>query len=1291
MAAVVLELLLCGELAPAEALPWLRVQDGELSDKLLAYNSQRKDFVPFLLNFLREQTNQLIPNGPPTPAKTSSAKGLKPAGCPQNRDDSSQTVRRISNSQTPRGTKTQLFPDTPNSSFNSSASFQSPSPSGSSFFSKLNSDVNCAVSPVSPDLSNSTPLRYGERRLTQRASLGQFIVQSPENQFQRRAKKKNFLVAGRQGTKDLGRSAAEEDGAQWNANRRNVEFVSTSQTAAQLNIYNLEEFPPVGATALGSKTKPSRRINPTPVSVERLQSRPKKCFTSTPLSQPLSSTHSTGATSEALGAGPEGLGPSIPSSNLQEEREMLKIERSKLLQQSPVLDPATPIKCQYGRSFSVSSDSIAVCADVSKVSHRKQLDVLAQLYSACISGNLVPNIFLELFFILQLLTSRGGTSTDDLEDGVEYATERKYVEMQYFRSVHNCIYFAVRVLERQFTIISYLDKGTIRLLGENDRIGMFSASLRDQLSRAYEACTAQVSLAVPSVIPSVPFEPETDNRSNFTSDRAFQNFKKQRDVFYELLREWEDEHANPGWEFERAMGLRIRNMMINLSTACNHSHFARLFQKQVIRMCKGTVGTHIGREHPDQDVLDIFGTDNLTKLKRLQERFVAPQNIGGPCPPPAFSGCQVFFRDFLLCAGSHQLNQHLSDTLCQQILELDSITILRHKSSGGEADMDEQDEKEHFVSVLMTARLLAKFLGFLTFLPYRTGDRPTREMQEASISLRNKSVPVLNIYDLVRSSIKNRRTILTVPWVVEFLSMMDHVAPFLDCYNKVFTLILHLYRRLILTSERKEHYLNKLLILAVLGWLFQIPTVPEEIFFDEEKIDEFGINTLDQGLDSVPLVDQQLLYLCCPYLCELRKLLASYVAGNGIKNGGYMRKITPTSAEPTVPALAQSQQRLQAELEEAFFHNQPPSLRKTVEFVAERVGSNCVKHIKATLVSELVRRGTAMLQSEMKDEESNLPKLLEAVTHQLCEEGRQAVAKGSEFCSRKGPEAIRVLLPGETSASVLRTAEDIATRLATEKACTWLSANTTALIKKEMALSFERLKKSQTMQSANAAEVSGVTEGCPQDCKHNAPSPSQIASEFKELLSITLGPRHSDETVGHTELDNLLRRLSRTLRCRQYICPVIEQALARYTVELASLLIAGEVPLSDPTREDSREETSHHRSVQHLLRLLLALWKNDFCVPVPLQLMFSEKNISYTVWTQNQKSWWNELSFLIHSLTEWGLMKAVEIECCWRGLSQKHWPQDFINVIESVLKMCSDLPKTDTMEDQKPNETRYTE
>jgi len=41
----------------------------------------------------------------------------------------------------------------------------------------------------------------------------------------------------------------------------------------------------------------------------------------------------------------------------------------------------------------------------------------------------------------------------------------------------------------------------------------------------------------------------------------------------------------------------------------------------------------------------------------------------------------------------------------------------------------------------------------------------------------------------------------------------------------------------------------------------------------------------------------------------------------------------------------------QLQLEEAFFHGQPASTRKTVDFVSERVASTCVKHICNTLLT----------------------------------------------------------------------------------------------------------------------------------------------------------------------------------------------------------------------------------------------------------------------------------------------------------------------------------------------------
>uniref|UniRef100_A0A8C8EBB3 Codanin-1 C-terminal domain-containing protein n=1 Tax=Otus sunia TaxID=257818 RepID=A0A8C8EBB3_9STRI len=1164
---------------------------------LVSLSLLQKDFVPFLLNFLREQTSQILTNGPSTPAKTPNSKA-----------------------------------------------------SGSQ--------------------------RTGsERRAGHKASLGSFLTATPDALPARRGRRKggsSVGASGRQVARDLGRSLAEEedgknDSASWSGGRRKrseVPLVSARSPPSQLNLNNLEEFPPMGGWLLGSlgrtALKPSRRINPTPVSAERPLSKPKMCFTSTPVSQSPAARFSSGTSLEAFTAVQEGNLTSVISNSLQEEREMLKKERCKLLHQasSPAgisLDPGTPTKPSYTRSASLPAEShLVTCANPTKVSCKKQLECLAQLYSSCIAENLVPNIFLELFFVLQLLTSKGTSTAEDGDSDLE-DNERNASGRQHFRSVHNCVYFAVQVLDYQYEVISQLEKGMLKLLAENERIASFSPTLHERLRQAYESSTAKVSLLLPCSVQSVSFQPETDNRSNFPSDRAFHIFKKQRDIFYELLREWEDNHEKSGWDFERVLGNKIRAMMAHLSATCNHSHFARLFQKQLTQMCKGPIGGGASwGDTPDQDVLNMLGSDNLSRLKRLQERFVVPQSIRGPCPPPSFPGCQQFFRDFILSAGSYQFNQHLMDSLCLKILELNGLTLVEHEHNDGEADMDEQDEKKRFTVVLLSLRLLAKFLGFLVFLPYRTVEQPTRDLQDSAVALRNQTLPVLDVLKLLRQSIRDQRSILTIPWIVEYLSLVDHIAPFLDYYRKVFCLLLQVYRLMVLSEDKEMSFLNKLLILAVLGWLFQVGSCV--LFCSCSVLSAFPSFSHQ---DSVPLVDQQLLYTCCPYLGELRKLLASFVAGNGAKNGGFIRKITPTAAESLAPKTSVTQRKLQVELEQAFFHNQPPSLRRTVEFVAERVGSNCVKHIKATLVAELVQRAEVMLQDKVKEEDANHDKLLEEVCTHLYEEGAQALIKGREFCKKKGPEAVRVLLPEETSAAVLNSAEDIAVELATEKACGWLSANIAALIKREVKATFSRMLKVPGLPLPGEDALESRRD-CPPGCQHCAPFPSQIINEIKvhsDVLCVAVGPRDEDEVIDCLWLECLLGRLSQTLRCRKFMCPTSEQQLAKCTVELASLLVSDRVPLNlgiKPPEKSSERLRVKNNPTYGLLKLLLSVWKEDFGTPVPVQLMFSKKNMGYLAEVQHRE--WDLFLFILNGLVEHELMRTGEVESCLRSLRELPWP-----------------------------------
>ncbi|XP_047467930.1 codanin-1 [Mugil cephalus] len=1319
--AALLESLLSQKVDIIKVVDWLK--DVEKGDKLSfsepGVTVHKQEFVPFLLNFLREQSSQALTHGPATPAKTPSRS--KPASQTQGFSDRRGCRSAAGGGGGGGGTRSasrvQLF--SPATSVSPGNELDAAGQSGSHCL----SGVSAFSSPsFSSTWSPASRPSGSDRRSSQKISLGDYMVSPPDlhnspNLQSQKARKKSggSMAVGGQGRHGGGRGGhhGDESGRWEPGGRRStrggggfgrINEEISPPSVGQLNFNNLEDFPPVGSSPISPATsKPSRRINPTPVSTERPHSKPKTCFTSTPFSK--SSSPLSGG--EAL----EGSMATVSPLSLQEERELLKREKTKRAQHvsSPLPSPLehfTPTKTGLRTISKVTPDVQTTCPEPSKVTFSLELDLLAELYCTCLSENLVPNIFLELFFVMQLLTSRSPHTQDGDDEQESLCTENSDIlEKSYLRHVHNCVYFAVKVLENQFPLVAHLDKCTLRLLAENERVASFSPDLRDRLTQAQDRSTAKLSPSVSTFIHSVPFQPATDNRSNFGSDKAFHTFKKQRDIFYEVLREWEDFHKEPGWNFDSALGSRIRGMMSQLTLAGNHSHFSRLFLKQLIQMCKGSRVNSSPGDTPDADLLGMLGADSLGRLKRLEERLIQPHGVAGPCPPPSFSGHQEFFRDFLQTASCCQLNQHLQDSLCQQLLQLDEVSILSPPASVGEGeeeedgDMEQQDEKQRFSSVLLLARLLAKFLGFISFLPYQTSERPSREIQETAIALRTKSVPVLDVCAVLSNSIRRRRTILTVPWLVEFLSMLDFIGPLLLCYRTVLGTLLILYRRMVLSRCEEMCYLNKLLMVSVLGWLFQIPVIPEDIFFTSEftdvaKMEDSSINAT--GLDCIPLVDQQLLYTCCPFLGEFRKLLAAFVSGSTAKSGGIIRKITPTSAElKDTPTANRSQQKLQVDLEQAFFHNQPPSLRRTVEFVAERVGSNAVKHMKATLVSELVDRGEKMLRDGLGSPNPNPSKLNDSICAQLCEAGLEALSRASRFCCEKSPEAIRILLPDETSPAVLTTSENITKRLATEKACSWLSANITALVRREWKSRYDRVMKAlgspvaPDAADADRAVVELVAQAqattpkrkqgsenatsCPPHCDHSAPLPSDVLIEIKEWLSIAVGPRTDKELPTDSQLETLLHRVGGTLACRKFLTVLSEQMLLNSTVLLACKLVSGELPLSRGSGVVVGPGSGSEPPVTALLEQLAELWKRDCCSSAPLHLLFAPLTVKAVLKASDTE--WKNYLFLVRGLVDRRVLREEDVTSHWKKLNLPALPPKLMEKFQ--LQSQSPKPPTE--------------
>ena len=57
-----------------------------------------------------------------------------------------------------------------------------------------------------------------------------------------------------------------------------------------------------------------------------------------------------------------------------------------------------------------------------------------------------------------------------------------------------------------------------------------------------------------------------------------------------------------------------------------------------------------------------------------------------------------------------------------------------------------------------------------------------------------QSAPVLDVCGLLRRCVGRGRAVLTLPWMVEFLSMMDFTGPLLPCYRSALGSLLLLYR-----------------------------------------------------------------------------------------------------------------------------------------------------------------------------------------------------------------------------------------------------------------------------------------------------------------------------------------------------------------------------------------------------------------------------------------------------------------------------------------------------------------
>ena len=100
--------------------------------------------------------------------------------------------------------------------------------------------------------------------------------------------------------------------------------------------------------------------------------------------------------------------------------------------------------------------------------------------------------------------------------------------------------------------------------------------------------------------------------------------------------------------------------------------------------------------------------------------------------------------------------------------------------------------KDLIEDILLRLRILGKFLGYLVFYPYQYSI--SGNFVKELVSIRNNSIIPINLQLYIERAISKKHLIITIPFVVEFLSMMDEHAILIDSIQHTVSMLIMIFK-----------------------------------------------------------------------------------------------------------------------------------------------------------------------------------------------------------------------------------------------------------------------------------------------------------------------------------------------------------------------------------------------------------------------------------------------------------------------------------------------------------------
>lgn len=400
---------------------------------------------------------------------------------------------------------------------------------------------------------------------------------------------------------------------------------------------------------------------------------------------------------------------------------------------------------------------------------------------------------------------------------------------------------------------------------------------------------------------------------------------------------------------------------------------------------------------------------------------------------------------------------------------------------------------------------------------------------------------------------------MTIPWLVEYLAMLDFITIRLDYYRELFQLLYTVYMKVNIVNDRVSLCVmptSKFIIRACLGWLFEHPEIPEDYYnLNNKTVALKAIENVTPAVAQLNPYLETILNAACPFLADFRVSMMPQRTTKAVSRTGRYRHITTKFQDKAVAQQTKVQDNKER-LIQAFLAHQTVSVRKIVEFTIDRVASAVVKDFQVKHL--LTTRKEAKLEVEqllpsINNSDALVKKMIEVFQEHLKQLQSQWIEASAENCKARVVSAFDTFLPIETLEDVKKTLVNITIDKTSEKLHEWRSTNlnTIEIFSKDIQADAVKMKENH-QQNGNKRTTASIAIDL---------SAKTLPSDyFKELqLLLHTVSLHSNRLDG-----------TETMKCIEMAQDVLEKQIlpsnayrniAFYTLQLVLQIIVNRVDL----------------------------------------------------------------------------------------------------------------------------------